>query len=103
MVGAGWIGSEVAASARQLGKEVALIEAAQVPLERVLGTEVGTMFRDLHAEHGVELHMGVGVEAFRGSATAEQVVLADGTVVSGDLFVVGVGVSPRTELAEQPG
>ena len=94
---------EVAASARQLGKEVALIEAAEVPLERVLGAEVGTMFRDLHADHGVELHMGVGVEAFRGSAAAEEVVLADGTAVAGDLFVVGVGVSPRTELAEAAG
>jgi 3-phenylpropionate/trans-cinnamate dioxygenase ferredoxin reductase subunit len=103
VVGAGWIGSEVAASARQLGKEVALIEAAQVPLERVLGAEVGTMFRDLHAEHGVELHMGVGVEAFRGSITVEEVVLADGSVVAGDLVVVGVGVSPRTELAEGAG
>lgn len=103
VVGAGWIGSEVAASARQLGKEVALIEAGQVPLERVLGTEVGTMFRDLHADKGVELHMGAGVEAFRGTAAAEQVVLADGSVVSGDLFVVGVGVSPRTELAEAAG
>ena len=103
VVGAGWIGSEVAASARQLGKEVALIEAGQVPLERVLGTEVGTMFRDLHAEQGVELHMGVGVQEFRGTAAAEQVVLTDGSVVSGDLFVVGVGVSPRTELAQAAG
>ncbi len=103
VVGAGWIGSEVAASARQLGKEVALIEAAQVPLERVLGAEVGTIFRDLHAEHGVELHMGAGVEAFRGSNTVEEVVLADGGVVAGDLVVVGVGVSPRTELAAAAG
>ena len=61
------------------------------------------MFRDLHAEHGVELHMGVGVEAFRGSAAAEEVVLADGTAISGDLFVVGVGAAPRTELAEAAG
>ena len=103
VVGAGWIGSEVAASARQLGKEVALIEAGLVPLERVLGTEVGTMFRDLHADKGVELHMGVGVQEFRGTAAAEQAVLADGSVVSGDLFVVGVGVSPRTELAQAAG
>ena len=103
VVGAGWIGSEVAASARQLGKDVALIEAAQVPLERVLGAEVGAMFRDLHSEQGVELHMGVGVEAFRGSTAVEEVVLADGSVVSGDLVVVGVGVSPRTELAEAAG
>jgi 3-phenylpropionate/trans-cinnamate dioxygenase ferredoxin reductase subunit len=103
VVGAGWIGSEVAASARQLGKEVALLESADVPLERVLGAEVGTMFRDLHAENGVELHMGVNVEAFRGSAAAEEVLLEDGTTVSGDLFLVAIGVSPRTELAETAG
>ena len=103
VVGAGWIGSEVAASARQLGKEVALIEAGQVPLERVLGTEVGTMFRDLHAENGVELHMGTGVEAFQGSAAVEQVTLTDGTSVSGDIFVVGIGVNPRIELAAAAG
>jgi 3-phenylpropionate/trans-cinnamate dioxygenase ferredoxin reductase component len=103
VVGAGWIGSEVAASARQLGKEVALIEAGDVPLERVLGAEVGTIFRDLHAENGVELHMGVGVKEFQGSDAAEEVLLADGSTVSGDLFVVGVGVIPRTELAEAAG
>ena len=100
VVGGGWIGSEVAASARQLGKDVAMVEAAHVPLERVLGTEVGTIFKDLHTDHGVELHLGVGVEAFRGMDSAEEVVLADGTAVNGDLFVVGVGVIPRTELAE---
>lgn len=103
VVGGGWIGSEVAASARQLGKDVAMIEAAQVPLERVLGTEVGAIFRDLHADHGVELHLGVGVEAFRGTGSADEVLLADGTAVAGDLFVVGVGVIPRTELAGAAG
>jgi 3-phenylpropionate/trans-cinnamate dioxygenase ferredoxin reductase subunit len=103
VVGAGWIGSEVAASARQMGKEVALIEAAQVPLERVLGAEVGKMFRDLHADNAVELHMGVGVQAFSGSSSVEEVLLADGTSVAGDIFVVGVGVNPRTELAEHAG
>ena len=103
VVGAGWIGSEVAASARQMGKEVALIEMAGVPLERVLGTEVGAMFGELHADHGVECHFGVGVEGFQGSKQAEAVLLADGTSVPGDVFVVGVGVSPRTELAEGAG
>jgi 3-phenylpropionate/trans-cinnamate dioxygenase ferredoxin reductase subunit len=98
VVGGGWIGSEVAASARQMGKEVALVEAAAVPLERVLGAEVGAMFRDLHIEHGVELHLGVGVEGFRGDGRAEEVGLADGSSVAGDLFVVGVGVAPRTDL-----
>jgi 3-phenylpropionate/trans-cinnamate dioxygenase ferredoxin reductase subunit len=103
VVGGGWIGSEVAASARQMGKEVALVEAAAVPLERVLGTEVGAMFRDLHAEHGTELHLGVGVEGFRGHRGAEEVLLADGTAVAGDLFLIGVGVTPRTELAQGTG
>ncbi len=103
VVGGGWIGSEVAASARQMGTEVALVETASVPLERVLGTEVGAMFRDLHSDHGVELHLGVGVEGFRGQGSAEEVVLADGTAVAGDLFVVGVGVTPRTELVQDVG
>ena len=103
VVGGGWIGSEVAASARHMGAEVALVETASVPLERVLGSEVGAMFRDLHADHGVEMHLGVGVEGFRGQGSAEEVVLADGTAVAGDLFVVGVGVTPRTELARDLG
>ncbi len=103
VVGGGWIGSEVAASARQMGKEVALVEAAAFPLERVLGAEVGAMFRDLHIDHGVELHLGVGVEGFRGHHRAEEVVLGDGTAVSGDLFVVGVGVTVRTELVQGTG
>ena len=63
----------------------------------------GYDFQDLHTDHGVELHLGVGVEAFRGTDSAEEVVLADGTAVNGDLFVVGVGVIPRTELAEGAG
>ncbi len=100
VVGGGWIGSEVAASARQMGLEVAMVEAAAVPLERVLGSEVGAMFKDLHAEHGVELHLGVGVERFAGHGAAEAVVLSDGTRVPGDLFVVGVGAVPRTELVQ---
>jgi 3-phenylpropionate/trans-cinnamate dioxygenase ferredoxin reductase subunit len=103
VVGGGWIGSEVAASARQMGKDVAMVEAADVPLQRVLGAEVGVIFRDLHADQGVELHLGVGVESFRGTGSAEAVVLTDGTAVPGDLFVVGVGVSPRAELAEAAG
>jgi 3-phenylpropionate/trans-cinnamate dioxygenase ferredoxin reductase subunit len=103
VIGGGWIGSEVAASAREMGVAVAMIEASQVPLERVLGAEVGTMFGELHREHGVELHMGASVEAFRGATSAEEVVLADGSVVGGDLFVVGVGVVPRTELARSAG
>ncbi len=103
IIGGGWIGCEVAASARQLGADVAVIEGGQLPLERVLGPELGAFYRDVHAEHGVEWHFGSGVEEFRGSQRAEEVELADGTVVSGDLFVVGVGVIPRISLAEDAG
>lgn len=103
VVGGGWIGAEVAASARQMGAQVALVELSSVPLEGVLGQEVGAVYRDLHAEHGVELHLGVGVESLSGSSRAEEVRLADGTILPADLVVVGVGVTPRTELAEAAG
>jgi 3-phenylpropionate/trans-cinnamate dioxygenase ferredoxin reductase subunit len=103
VVGAGWIGSEVAASARQLGKEVAIADVTQVPLERVLGAEVGAVYRDLHADHGVDLRMGTGVEGFSGSDRVEGVRLSSGEVLEADLVVVGVGVTPRVELARSAG
>ncbi len=103
VIGAGWIGTEVAASATQLGAEVAVVEMASVPLERVLGPEVGAMFRDLHAEHGVDLHFGVGVESLEGSAGVEEVRLTDGTALPADLVVAGIGAAPRVELAEAAG
>ncbi|MGH9294781.1 MAG: NAD(P)/FAD-dependent oxidoreductase, partial [Acidimicrobiales bacterium] len=100
VIGAGWIGSEVAASARQLGADVALVELDSVPLQRVLGPKVGAVYRDLHAAQGVELHFGVGLESFEGSKGVERVLLADGTAIETDLVVVGIGVAPRAELAE---
>ncbi|HSL25241.1 MAG TPA: FAD-dependent oxidoreductase, partial [Acidimicrobiia bacterium] len=103
VVGAGWIGSEVAASARQMGREVAVIEMGSVPLERVLGPEIGAVFRDLHADHGVEMHMDTAVAALVGSAGVEGVRTGTGAVIPGDLIVVGVGVSPRVELAAAAG
>lgn len=103
VVGAGWIGSEVAASARQMGRDVALVEMAAVPLERVLGAEMGAFFADLHAAHGVALHMGTGVESFVGDDAVEGIRTSDGDVIEGDLVVVGVGVAPRVALAEQAG
>src|SRR4029450_7105761 len=69
VIGAGWIGSEVAASARQMGAEVVLIDPAPVPLHRVLGDEIGAVFRQLHADHGVDLRLGVGVSELRGTKT----------------------------------
>jgi 3-phenylpropionate/trans-cinnamate dioxygenase ferredoxin reductase subunit len=103
VIGAGWIGPEVAASARQLGASVAMVELAALPLERVLGPEVGAVYRDLHAAHGVDLHLGVGVEGIVGSESAEGVRLSDGTVLPASVVVVGVGVTPRVELAEAAG
>jgi 3-phenylpropionate/trans-cinnamate dioxygenase ferredoxin reductase subunit len=103
VIGAGWIGCEVAASARQMGAEVAMIEVAQVPLERVLGPELGRFYGEVHADHGVDMHFGVGVESLVGGSRVEAVRLTDGTDIQADLVVVGVGVTPRLELAEQAG
>ncbi|HEY5249393.1 MAG TPA: FAD-dependent oxidoreductase, partial [Dermatophilaceae bacterium] len=103
VVGAGWIGSEVAASARQLGAEVSIIAPEAVPLERVLGPEIGGVYRDLHAEHGVDLHLSTQISAIVGNGAAQGVRTTGDTVVEGDLVVVGVGVSPRDELARAAG
>ena len=99
VIGAGWIGCEVAASARQRGAEVTMVAPESVPLERVLGPEVGAVYRDVHASHGVELALGTGVEAIESGA----VRTTDGRTFPADLVVVGIGVAPRTELAEAAG
>ena len=103
VVGAGWIGCEVAAAARQHGLDVTLVEPLPVPLQRVLGDELGGFYRDVHVEQGVQVLTGVGVEAFEGGDAVERVVLADGRRIDSDLVVVGVGVRPRTQLAEEAG
>ncbi|MEP7194482.1 MAG: FAD-dependent oxidoreductase [Actinomycetota bacterium] len=103
VIGAGWIGSEVAASARQLGAQVAIVAPEDVPLVRVLGPEVGGVYRDLHAGQGVDLHLSTQIEAIVGSDTAQGVRTTNGVVIEGDLVIVGVGVSPRVELAQAAG
>ncbi len=103
VIGAGWIGSEVAASARRLGADVAIVAPEAVPGERVLGPEVGGVYRDLHAEHGVDLHLSTQIEAIVGDGAAQGVRSTEGAVIEGDLVVVGVGVSPRDELAREAG
>ncbi len=103
IVGAGWIGCEVAASARQLGAEVAIVEVGPLPLQKVLGPEMGRFYRDVHRDHGVEMHFGVAPEAVVGSAAAEGVRLVDGRTVPGGIVIVGIGAEPRTELAAQGG
>jgi 3-phenylpropionate/trans-cinnamate dioxygenase ferredoxin reductase component len=103
VVGAGWIGAEVAASARQRGLEVTVIEPASVPLERVMGAEVGAIYRDIHTDQGVEMLMGTGVEAFEGDNAVERVRTSDGRLIECDFVVVGVGVQPRIQLAATAG
>jgi 3-phenylpropionate/trans-cinnamate dioxygenase ferredoxin reductase subunit len=103
VVGAGWIGSEVAASARQKGLDVALIDPLSLPNERIFGSEIGSFYRDVHAQHGVELALGKGVEAFEGDGAVRAVVLDDGSRVACDFAVVGIGVQPRVGLASVAG
>jgi 3-phenylpropionate/trans-cinnamate dioxygenase ferredoxin reductase subunit len=103
VVGAGWIGSEFAASARQRGLEVTVIDPLALPNERVFGPEIGGFYRDVHTAHGVEMLLGRGVEAFEGDQAVNRVRASDGTVVECDFAVVGVGVIPRDALARRAG
>jgi 3-phenylpropionate/trans-cinnamate dioxygenase ferredoxin reductase subunit len=101
VIGAGWIGCEVAATARGLGAEVTVIERAAAPLERVLGARLGAFFADLHRAHGVDLRTNTGVAAIEGGGRS--VRLADGSRVDSDAVLLAVGVRPATELAEAAG
>jgi 3-phenylpropionate/trans-cinnamate dioxygenase ferredoxin reductase subunit len=103
VVGAGFIGAEVAASARTLGKDVTVLEFASVPLVRALGEEMGRVYAAIHRDHGVALHTGEGVETVEESEGGVVVRTTAGRTVEGDLVVVGVGIEPRTELAEEAG
>ena len=103
IAGGGWIGMEVAASARQKGLDVAIVELEDVPLSRALGREAGLIYARLHREHGVELHTGVAVARVEGEGRVERVVLADGRALDADLLVCGLGAIPRTELAQRAG
>jgi 3-phenylpropionate/trans-cinnamate dioxygenase ferredoxin reductase subunit len=99
VVGAGWIGCEAAASARQMGLEVTVIDPASVPLEHVLGAETGAIYRDIHSDHGVKMLPDTRVESFEGSRAVQRVRTVDGRVIECDFVVVGVGATPNTELA----
>jgi 3-phenylpropionate/trans-cinnamate dioxygenase ferredoxin reductase component len=103
VVGAGWIGAEVAASARQVGNEVTVVHPGSVPLERVLGPQVGAVYRDLHTDHGVRFAPGTGVAAFEGRDRVEAVRTTDQQVIGCDFVAVGVGAIPNTALAQQAG
>src|SRR4051812_47269837 len=103
VLGAGWIGMEVAASARHLGLEVTIVEPGAVPLERSLGTELGEFYAGVHRAQGVELLTGALPVSVKGKDTVEQVVLQDGRRLDCSAVVVGVGVTPRIGLAERAG
>lgn len=103
IIGGGWIGLEVAAAARAAGREVAVIETAELPLLRVLGPEVAQIYADLHEAHGVHLHLGAQVVGLAGEGLVTGVELADGTTVPADVVVVGIGITPVVALAADAG
>jgi len=103
VVGAGFIGCEVAASLRGLGVDVVLVEPQPAPLASVLGEQIGGLVARLHSEEGVDVRTGVGVAEVRGSGHVESVELTDGTEVNADLVVVGIGSRPATDWLEGSG
>jgi 3-phenylpropionate/trans-cinnamate dioxygenase ferredoxin reductase subunit len=102
VIGGGWIGSEVAASLRQLGHDVTLISNLERPLERVLGPEVADVYRSVHLQHGVRIVRG-HVSLLEGDRHVDGVRLSDGQRIPADLVVVGVGAAPRIKLATRGG
>ena len=100
VIGSGWIGAEIAASARQKGCEVTVIEMGSLPLERVLGPEVGQIYLDLHRDQGVEFLPETTVDRFEGEGSVERVITQDGASIETEFVVVGIGVAPRTGLVE---
>jgi 3-phenylpropionate/trans-cinnamate dioxygenase ferredoxin reductase subunit len=104
VIGAGWIGLETAAAARSHGATVHVVETEILPLRRVLGDELATVFADLHRAHGVQFHFDIGVREFGDlGGRLTHVVLSDGTEIPADLAIVGVGIRPATELAASAG
>lgn len=103
VIGAGFIGAEVAASARTTGLEVTVLEGGQVPLARALGPEMGRIYGDIHREHGIDLRLSTRIERLEGSGQVERVMTSDGEAVGCDFVVVGIGIDPETGLVEGTG
>ena len=104
VIGAGWIGLEVTAAARAKDVAVTVVESAEVPLLGALGREMGQVFADLHAEHGVDFRFGAQIEEITtadGRATGLR--LADGSTVEANAVLVGIGAAPNIELAARGG
>jgi NADPH-dependent 2,4-dienoyl-CoA reductase/sulfur reductase-like enzyme len=103
VIGAGFIGSEVASGARKRGLPVTVVEALPTPLVRAIGEDMGAALSALHAAHGTDLRCGVAVEAIEGTCHVTGVRLADGTVLPADLVVAGIGATPETAWLEGSG
>ena len=103
VIGAGFIGCEVAASMRGLGVDVVLVEPQPQPLAAVLGEQIGELVARLHRDEGVDVRLGLGVAEVRGEGHVDTVVLTDGTEVPADLVVVGIGSRPATEWLDGSG
>ncbi|MBR8741146.1 NAD(P)/FAD-dependent oxidoreductase [Nocardiopsis sp. MG754419] len=103
VVGAGFVGAEVAASARAVGMEVTLVEAETTPLTRVVDPAIGSVLTEMHRESGVDVRLGVGVTGYEGSDRVERVRLSDGSTVEASLVVVGIGVHLNTEWLRDSG
>ncbi|MBV9089833.1 MAG: FAD-dependent oxidoreductase [Mycobacteriaceae bacterium] len=97
VIGAGFIGCEVAASLRGLGVDVVLVEPQPTPLAAVLGEQIGALVTRLHRSEGVDVRTGVGVDSVTGAERVERVALSDGTEIDTDLVVIGIGSRPNTE------
>ncbi|GEC04998.1 pyridine nucleotide-disulfide oxidoreductase [Streptomyces spinoverrucosus] len=104
VIGGGWIGLETAAAARMAGAEVTVLEHSELPLMKVLGREAAEVFAGLHEDHGVDLRPRAQVERITGSGgRVDGVVLADGSHLAADAVVVGVGITPNVQLAQEAG
>jgi len=103
IVGAGYIGLEVAAVTRQLGLEVTVLEMADRVMSRVVSPEVSAFYQRQHLEHGVHLLLSTGLKSFHGDEHVQSVLSSDGQTLPADLVVIGVGILPNTELAEAAG
>jgi len=103
IVGAGYIGLEVAAVCRQLGRDATVIELAERVLSRVVSKEVSDFFEQLHASHGVDIRLSTGLAAYEGDDKVSHIVTDKGDRIATDCVIVGVGILPNTELAEGAG
>jgi 3-phenylpropionate/trans-cinnamate dioxygenase ferredoxin reductase component len=103
IVGAGWIGCEAAAAARQHGANVTIVEPRSQPLLGVVGEQIGATFAALHRDHGVDLRLGTGVKGFAGEGTASSVLIKGGHPIPADTILIGVGAAPNIALADAAG